>query len=286
MPENESLPLNDGLLKFSFGLEKYKPISLGKSCLYETKTRTMRNLLIRVISLPNSARRKSMANQLDSIGLKWKFFDACTSAPKDIPYDPKQARRRHGRELTQGELGCFASHRSLWQELVSNCQQDIMLVLEDDLIIDPHFFSNISNLVDAVRPYEYLRIYAKSPSSLRYEAQFLDRHICRYQREAYGTQGYFISVQAARRYMASIRSVVRPIDDEMDRYWQHHIPIRAVFPFPIMEVNLGSTIEPSRRLKPALAPSDQRAYARNRKIEQFRRRIAPWYYRNLGALPK
>lgn len=210
-------------------------------------------LLIRCISLAGSDRRARMAEQLDALPFDWSFFDACTAPPTGLPYDHARTLARHGRELTRGELGCFASHWALWREVAAMGDDAVMLVLEDDILINPVFFAAMDRVAAAMRRYGYLRLYAKVPAGARYEGPFLDRHIARFSGRAYGTQAYLITAATARHWLGSIREVVRPIDDEMDRYWAHGVPIRAAFPFPVMEVDYGSTIEGKRRVATPLS---------------------------------
>lgn len=232
-------------------------------------------IMLRVISLEGSPRRTQMARQLDPLGIDWAFFDACTHAPPTIPYDPARARRRHGRELTLGELGCFASHVALWQLIAESPDGDVLVVLEDDLLIDPIFFGRLDEAAAAFAPYDYLRLYAKVPLDIWREADFLKRHIARFKGRAYGTQAYMISPAGARRFLASIRTVERPIDDEMDRYWAHRLPTRAVFPFPVMEIDYGSTIEAKRRSPATLTRDERIAWTASRAVEKVRRLTAP-----------
>jgi glycosyl transferase family 25 len=232
------------------------------------------DVAIKVISLAGSLRRRRMAEQLDALKLGWTFFDALTTPPLDIPYRPDRARQKHGRELTNGELGCFASHRAVWETAAQKSEPPVTLVLEDDLLLDPCFFRNIAQAASAAEQYQYVRLYGKVPSGIRREAFFLDRHLVRFLGEAHGTQAYFISRTGARAFLTSIREVVRPVDNEMDRYWAHGVLNRAVFPYPLIEVNYGSTIEPHRHHRSVLGAREQIVYTTNRAIEKVRRNFA------------
>jgi glycosyl transferase family 25 len=231
-------------------------------------------LTVCCISLAGSDRRARMKEQLDATPLEWSFFDARIGVPIDLPHDPARAVARHGRRLTSGELGCFASHWALWERLIADDAHDIMLVLEDDLIINPVFFDAMETVAEAARGYGYLRLYAKVPAGLRLETTFLDRNIARFSGRAYGTQAYLITKDIARRWRASIREIVRPIDDEMDRYWAHDIPIRAVFPFPVMEIAYGSTIEAKRRVLEPLSKTERLRWEAAKAWEKLQRHFA------------
>ena len=239
-------------------------------------------LAIRCISLAGSDRRPRMAAQLDAAGLDWAFFDACTAPPHDLPYLPDRALAVHGRELTPGELGCFASHWALWKLVAAEDGPDLLLVLEDDLLLDPVFFSRLDAVAAAARRFGYLRLYAKVPAGMRLETSFLDRHVARFSGRAYGTQAYLIDRASAQRWLSSIPAIVRPVDDEMDRYWQHGIPIRSVFPAPVIEVNYGSTIEAKRRASAPLGRAQRMRWQGVKLGEKARRHLADLAARIIG----
>jgi glycosyl transferase family 25 len=204
---------------------------------------------VRVISLARSAdRRASMARQLDAVGsLDWAFFDACESLPGWLHHDPAVVRRRLRRDMTGGELGCFASHAALWRWFIDDSTAQLLVVLEDDVVIDPGFFAQLPAFAAALPNTQFVRLYAKAPTLARPLAQVMGRHIVRYRGIAFGTQGYVLRRAGAERFLASITNVERPIDDEIDRFWVHGNPNIGVHPFPIMEIGFASTIEPARR---------------------------------------
>ena len=226
---------------------------------------------VRVISLPGSPRRDGMARQLDAIGLDWRFFDALTCPPADIPYDPRQAMRAMGRPMSAGELGCFASHRALWREMAESPPARLMLILEDDLLLDPHFFARMDDIATAAIRYPYLRLYALRPGHLHTEDTFLERYVGRFTGRADGTQAYFLRQDGALRLIESIRSVARPVDKELDRYWAHGLPIRAVFPFPVLELDNGSQIGAGRFHRPPLSLTDSAGLRLTQVSERLRR---------------
>lgn len=214
-----------------------------------------------------------MRRQLDAVpGLSWAFFDAWTALPDALPYDPAGARNAIRRELTAGERGCFASHAALWRWLTEAPPGTILVALEDDLIIDPDFFAALPETCAAVRA-DYFRLYAKSPVAAAVIGRAAGRHLVRYRGIAFGTQGYVMRQAAAAKLLASIRRVVRPVDDEMDRYWAHKVPNLGLFPFPLVERTGISTIEAARR---GLAPPrwSEFGWQSRRAAESLRRRWA------------
>ncbi len=228
---------------------------------------------VRVISLADSPRRVAMALQLEAVpGLAWSFFDALRTLPESLAYDEAGARRAIRRVMTPGELGCFASHVALWHELAAGAA-DAMVVLEDDLLIDPTFFAQLPAVVGALASHDFVRLHAKSPVAARVIGRVAGRHVVRYRGIAFGTQGYILRRAGAQRWLASIRSVVRPVDDEIDRYWAHGVPNIGIHPFPVMEIGGPSTIEGERRELPQPRWHEFGWQAR-RAFESARRRLA------------
>ncbi len=174
-------------------------------------------------------------------------FDALTALPAPLSYDPEETRRIRGRYLTQGELGCFASHYVLWEELCAADDADAYIVLEDDVVINTTFFENFLKSTDGIeQSLDYLRFYSKVPTKPLGRRPYMDRFIVEYGEVTYGTQAYFINKAGAGAYLDSIKNVRRPVDDEMDRAWVHNVPIYCVYPHPVMEVTTQSTIQNAR----------------------------------------
>ena len=217
-----------------------------------------------------------MARQLDAIPkLGWSFFDARRDLPAGLGYDAAAAGRAIRRPMTPGEIGCFASHAALWRELADGTAP-AMLVLEDDLLIDPGFFADLSAVVAALAVHPFVRLYAKAPTPARVIGRVAGRHLVRYRGIAFGTQAYLLRREGAARWLASIRRVVRPVDDEIDRFWAHGVPNVGLHPFPVMEIGGPSTIEGERRTLPPPRWSEL-GWQIRRARESARRRLA-----NLG----
>lgn len=233
----------------------------------------------RVISLAGSPRRAGMAAQLDRVTgpggapLDWAFFDACEAVPPILTHDLAATRATIRRDMTRGEIGCFASHVSLWHWLGRQPPDRLLLVLEDDLVLDPEFMAQLSQIAASHPEIPYLRLYAKAPAPARVIGRVAGRHLVRYQGIAFGTQAYLMRPAAAQRLAASVIRITRPIDDEMDRYWAHGVANLGLFPFPVMELGLPSTIEATRRGLPPATMADT-PYQVRRLVESLRRRAA------------
>jgi glycosyl transferase, family 25 len=198
-----------------------------------------------IISLPSSAERRAMLSErLRAFNWPWRYFDAHTAKESTLPYDPERALLRRGYRLKPGEIGCFSSHyECLCQHADPNrASPEFMFVLEDDVFMDESFdFEALASLMLELR-IDYLKLYARFMTRSRYIGRIGQRALYRFVVPPYGTQAYVVSKVGAMRLAGSISRIDRPIDDELDRYWNNGLPTYALFPYPVLELNLSSTI--------------------------------------------
>ncbi|MGB3723385.1 MAG: glycosyltransferase family 25 protein [Pacificimonas sp.] len=202
-------------------------------------------LEIVVLSLDSATeRRAQFTASAAGTTLNWRFFDAHRELDSRLSYDPDQARRHKGRVLSAGERGCYSSHFAIWHELLES-DFDALIVLEDDVVVDWAFLEALANEPLADMGVHYLRLYYKKPG--RYIVR--KKHVVQRSTRlielldlAFGTQGYVIDKFAARRFCDKFTNVVRPIDDQLDRHWNHGIPNYCLFPFPLFERAVPSEI--------------------------------------------
>lgn len=192
-------------------------------------------------------RRAAFAERAKDASVPWTFFDACTGLVPGLTYNEAAARVIRGRPLTPGEIGCYASHYALWLKLLAD-DADQYVVLEDDTIIDWKFLERVAQVDFGRSGIDYLRLYCLRPGSFVVcKYRYLEaRHLIQLIDPAYGTQGYVISRAGAQRLVPRCNQIVRPIDSQLDRYWEHGLPNLCLFPFPIIEEFGASQIGDNR----------------------------------------
>lgn len=210
-------------------------------------------------------RRTLVASNLRNCPHGWSFFDALTeNDDHGLAYDEDAALFYRGLRLSPGEISCYASHAAILRRFVSNGASDWLLVLEDDVYYDVNFLlAELCATLSAAK-IAYIRLFARRPAPFCKVARWGGYHLIRFQVGPFGTQAYLISRAGAERFLRSVTRMVRPVDDEFDRFWDNGLPIYAVFPFPAIELHRPSTIErlPQRRGVPSLLER-----ARRSKIE-------------------
>ncbi|MDK9701971.1 MAG: glycosyltransferase family 25 protein [Sulfuritalea sp.] len=194
-----------------------------------------------VVSLAGSAdRRRLMAGQLDQPGFPvWEFLDAVegrklSAAELEYRYDENAARRRYGKGLSPGHVGCALSHLDAYRRMQS---EDLAaaLILEDDALIGEHALQVIERLLARLSPAEPTLVLL---SHAKYYRPFggwrLDRerkvfpiHMAR------GTHGYLLTRAAADRILTTMPKVTVVPD-----HWELirdlcKVRIQAVVPYPV-----------------------------------------------------
>jgi glycosyl transferase family 25 len=215
---------------------------------------------VTVVSLPGARdRRARFAAAASDAPLAWTFFDARTSIAAPLQYDERRARRTHGRTLTPGEIGAYASHYAVWEQfLASKLPQTI--VFEDDVVVDWALVAQLAALDFSAMGLWYMRLFAKIPPRFRkLRIPLVDRyhHLIRITSYALGTQAYVLTREGAERFMGGAKAIESPIDVYMDKYWRHGVPNVALYPFPVFERFEPSTIGETRFEKQRVPVADR-----------------------------
>lgn len=96
-----------------------------------------------VISLPGSSCRAALVGRLAALGVEFRLVEAIDGrllSPDKVAeiYDARGARRRLGREMSAGEIGCALSHRQVYRTMLAE-GLETAVVLEDDAIVGDEF---------------------------------------------------------------------------------------------------------------------------------------------------
>lgn len=209
---------------------------------------TTPNLAIRIISLTDShARRQAVAENLEGSVWAWAFLDALRpDDPSPATPDPQGQRRLFGRRLTGGEEAVFKSHLHALAAFDDDPALDWLLVMEDDVWIDPDFpYDDLAAFLED-RGIGYLRLFGREWKRALPRFRFGERQVLYLTSDPYGTQGYLIARGAAARLRDRLTHIRRPIDDEFGRFWENGLDNHMLFPFPMVERNMPSTLNADR----------------------------------------
>ncbi|MGI7438191.1 glycosyltransferase family 25 protein [Campylobacter coli] len=155
--------------------------------------------------------------------LEFIFFKAVDAKNKEHlefkQHFPWWASWGLGRELSDGEKACFASHYKLWQECVKI--DEPIIILEDDVEFSDEFLNNGEEYIEELSKseYEYVRfcyLFDKKFYPLN------ENYILSFEKLA-GTQGYVLKPSAAKKFIKYAKRWIYPVDDYMDMFYKHKV---------------------------------------------------------------
>jgi glycosyl transferase family 25 len=250
------------------------------------------SLEIIVISLPTAHDRRAVIKDImcQQSEFPWRFYEALTAGDhvEGLANRPDRQLAQFGRILTPAEIGCFKSHFTVLSSFTEIDTAEWLLVLEDDVWLDTNF--DISEVLDFAKAnnISYVRLFAKKYQPAKLVGSLSNfRQIIRFKTDPYGAQAYLINKTGARRFISGIATIDIPFDDELGRFWRHGLYPFSVFPFPVVERSVRSSIEYSRnqgnetRRKYRLDLLTHRILEKTRKtganaVQFFRERYQAW----------
>ena len=178
------------------------------------------------------------STQSAEFALHFHFFDATDAtkfkngeSPLPPQYSSKLTRFVKGKDLSFGEIAIFSSSYRLWQKCVE--LDSPIIVLEDDI----DFMQDFCRIVDIFKsPFEYVRLYYLFDRKITH--LYDNFHIS--FGNVSGAQGYYLTPQAAQKFIKNARFWLFCIDDYMDMFFIHSVKNIIFKPFIISEDSLSA----------------------------------------------
>ena len=200
-------------------------------------------------------RRMAMQLEVQKLSANFKFhiFDAIDSRADEHIFFMKKhfskiTRYLLGRDLTGGEFACFASHYSMWNECIK--QNEPIIILEDDITIQPHFEEGIKSITE--NKYEFVKLTSTNIDSANKQKtnHLIDKHFILSFNGLDGTQGYYITPNSAKKFIKHSNKWYKPVDNYMESFWIHNIPTITYTPKLITDnLNCNDTTIENRKTK-------------------------------------
>lgn len=173
---------------------------------------------------------------IDVLGDSFQFFDAVDAQSgahepfKKAHYSKRRALLSKGRELSEGEIACWASNYSLWKKCVE--LNEPIVVLEDDVAMVDDSFAQTLSLIEA-SGHQYVRLAATNLRKAN--ARKLDANFIEFLGNPSGAQGYYLTPSAAQKFIKHAQTVFFSQDDYMDSYFIHGVRNVGIWPFAVKE---------------------------------------------------
>ena len=183
---------------------------------------------IYVINLERAARRLDyISEQLIKHNIKFERIDAVEGVKlesRTLKNYQNQSKYtiQHYSMLSPGEIGCSLSWHKAWA-LVSNADNQAIIVLEDDVEISDNFTQTISKLEKSLDKNIVIDLSGK-PGFLEKERKIVNGiTLIRYSTPPLGNQGAIYGKNAAERLLANVAEFKSPSDTLRQMIWRHDV---------------------------------------------------------------
>ena len=211
---------------------------------------SMNTPLIFVISLARAKdRRAAMIERLNGLGAPYEIVDAVDGeAAAPALYESRLRRdifrRKYGRNMTLGEIGCYLSHYNLWRR-VANENIPCALILEDDSEWDDDLLSVAVAVENLQWRWGVVLLSGKRHKIRGRELATVgdrNRRLVLCDRRMGSAIGYMVSQWGAGLLAEYCRKITAPVDYAYGEWWRSKIPFYVVAPGPVRHIDMGTTI--------------------------------------------
>ena len=193
---------------------------------HENIDRSLQEIPTFIINLPQSTDRKVfMKDQCESIGICPIFIEAVNGksiSEVEISQFCNQAvaKKRLGRDLLLGEIGCALSHKKIYQKIVDE-HIAYAIIFEDDATLEKNFSIVVKSIMAAPLSWELVLLGhykdnlkgLKSPISLWHKQRISSKFLLgRLVDFGFGAHGYMITLKGAKKLLIELGEIYRPLD--------------------------------------------------------------------------
>ena len=206
---------------------------------------------IYLINLDNSKDRLKKCNSiLLSLGLHFErisaiFGDKLTVEEKNIHYCQSLNNKNYYRPLSNGEIGCYLSHREAWKKIAYG-DKPYGIVLEDDISIERTMLLAINTINTLCMGWGIIKLAAyqnrKRPILYSHNIGFgFDLVI--HNKPMSGCAAYAITKEASQKLLTNSDKFGRPVDVDIQHFWESNVEVFSILPFPAsQDMSYKSTI--------------------------------------------
>jgi glycosyl transferase family 25 len=146
-------------------------------------------------------------------------------------FDINLNTQQYYKTLTAGEIACYLSHRKAWAKIIED-NLDFALILEDDFLLN----ANVEQLVAAISKIEHswhcIKLAEYPVKRRELGATTIDGfRLVAYNKVPARTCAQAISKEGAKRLLLASEKFGRPIDIDMQHWWEHDLRIFGLKPY-------------------------------------------------------
>ncbi|WP_034475017.1 glycosyltransferase family 25 protein [Aestuariibacter salexigens] len=147
-------------------------------------------------------------------------------------YDSEANAGRFYRDLSRGEVGCYLSHRKAWQTIVDE-QLPYAVILEDDIELQGNIeqVGNVIGQLDVAWDYIKLAEYPEKRRAIWHWPPS-EKRVLIYNKVPARTCAQAVSLAGARKLLDNSERFFRPIDLDLQYWWEKDIEVFGLKPYP------------------------------------------------------
>lgn len=210
-----------------------------------------------IISLnPASDMATTLSTALTAQGVAHEFFPA-VDGRQGMPalqgrehLDLPRTLRRHKRNLTSSEVGCYLAHYRAINKAFEQGLEHIC-ILEDDVALEPDFARVLAELPGLPEDCEMVRLMGLRIRQRKLVSAIAGgtHNLVRPRRGWLGTQGYVLNRRGMQKFLDHAANIFEPIDKVLDHFWEFDLRIYGIEPHLIYELEHPSSIKKKPNMK-------------------------------------
>lgn len=137
------------------------------------------------------------------------------------------------KKLNVGEIGCYLSHRKVWQKIVDE-QLDFAVILEDDFNIVGDFNQMLSTVSRLDITWHYIKLAGHNRTrKALYQADIENFELVVYDKVPARTCAQVVSLSGAKQLLKTSRPFKRPIDIDLQYWWEKDVRVLGLLPYVV-----------------------------------------------------
>ncbi|MEH6344609.1 MAG: glycosyltransferase family 25 protein [Bermanella sp.] len=145
-------------------------------------------------------------------------------------YNSELNKKNYLKALSLGEIGCYLSHISAWQKIVDE-DLDYAIVLEDDCKLEANF-KEITKIIPLLKDWDYMKLTGPRGGRKIQERQSIIQgfELTHFDKVPTSASGQVISFAGAKKLLAHSTPFYRPVDVDIQQYWEKGIDVIGIEP--------------------------------------------------------
>ncbi|WP_281358587.1 glycosyltransferase family 25 protein [Alteromonas ponticola] len=191
-----------------------------------------------VINLDRSQQRMvNMTSQFSTQSIDFERISAVDGASisEDViaRYYSLSSPLKYHKQLNKGEICCYLSHRKVWQKMVDE-QIPQAIILEDDVDIVGDLSAVADTLPSMVDDWDYIKLaeHTRRRGVVHSESVNPFTRVI-YDKIPARTCAQAVSLSGARKLLAASEKIYRPIDIDLQYWWEKDLNIFGLQPYPV-----------------------------------------------------